>query len=339
MSLIPVAAELIRRAASDENYAIDLQAAVADDAVFAGLVEAEIGREELGWLALAEWQWFAAWRQGLGGPLDDRVLEHLGRAAQHSRSARFELRALVMRDPETEALAGSISGTASADAPAGLRWLRTHAREFVDSEEIARDALQFATEAAWFTLRELTAPEHPRTEAIRGLLLQFAAEREIGVEVTARWVTEPEPAGAQLADAAPPPVRVLGVVGERLSRLAEGLTAATAIVGARLTPIEVLGEDEDSVPVKLSLPPGAEELLAENADARAVVGDGALRIWISGTWRPAPGSRIVLHVIDSSEATLTTEATVPPGRGRLKFVVDWNDPEPPTSVLLAVFAP
>src|SRR5215468_2755028 len=101
MSLIPVAAALIRQAAADENYAQDLHDAVgADDAARHGLVFDPVGQAELDWLSASEWLWFARWRQDLGGPLDPTILSHLDLGlATSSRVSRFEFRGLIMRDP------------------------------------------------------------------------------------------------------------------------------------------------------------------------------------------------------------------------------------------------
>lgn len=186
MSLIPLAAELIRRAAADENYAQDLHSAVQDKDAFDGLVHGGIVEPDLGWLAPSEWLWLARWRQGMGGRLDALLLDYLEFAIS-SRSARYELRGLVMRDPLTDSLAARTSATDPELDDVGLRWLRAHSQEFPDPLEVARDALQYATEAAWFTLRVLTSLGHQRGEQVRQELAAFASERELGGELPSRW--------------------------------------------------------------------------------------------------------------------------------------------------------
>ncbi len=75
MSLIQVAAPLIRLAAVDEGYGeVFHDAVTADEGAFLGLVQAQIQPVELGWLKPTEWLWFARWRQALGGRLDEVVL-------------------------------------------------------------------------------------------------------------------------------------------------------------------------------------------------------------------------------------------------------------------------
>jgi hypothetical protein len=101
MSLVTVAAATIRQAARDENYAQDLQEMVATNpTALEGLVHRPIDESDLRWLSPSDWLWFARWRQGMGGDLDEGVLNHL-ESWVRSRFARFELRSLVMRDPRT----------------------------------------------------------------------------------------------------------------------------------------------------------------------------------------------------------------------------------------------
>jgi len=187
VSLITLAAPLIRQAAADETYQQDLHDSVADEsAAREGLVYAAIDTQDLGWLSPSEWQWFARWRQSMGGMLDTRLLEHLAFTAT-SRSGRFELRGLVMRDPHTEERAPTANPTASYPEAPGLQWLQRHALEFPDSFEVARDALQYATRPAWFTLRVLTSHQHERGEQTRAQLRDFARERELSPEITSEW--------------------------------------------------------------------------------------------------------------------------------------------------------
>jgi hypothetical protein len=192
MSAIQVAAELIRRAVDDENYAQELQdSANVDEAVFDELVYASITAADIGWLKPSEWLWFAFWRQAQGGQLDDHLLDHLEQALG-SRATRFDLRGLVMRDRLTAEQAPQSDAQAPELESVGLRWLREHARRFPDSLEVARDALQLATEPAWFVLRVLTSLHDERAELVRSQVLRFAEQREISVEITARWFPSEE---------------------------------------------------------------------------------------------------------------------------------------------------
>ena len=191
MSLIPLAAPLIRLAATDENYAIDLDVSLrSDERASEGLLRAAIEPNDLGWMATSSWRWFAHWRQAKGGPLDWVVLSHL-ESTDASRAGRFELRSLVMRDPETEDLAVSQPETVR-DSSVGLVWLEQHARRFGDAPELARDALQIATEPAWFTLRVLTALDDARNPATRLMLRAFARERDVPREISIRWTADGE---------------------------------------------------------------------------------------------------------------------------------------------------
>jgi len=118
MRLISVAAPLIQRAAANEYDAQKLFAAVhderaateADERVLSDLVqEPAVQHEDLPALTPAEWLWFSRWKQALGGTLEVIVLDHLiDRAA--TRFSRYEIRALVLKDPETNAAALSGPG-------------------------------------------------------------------------------------------------------------------------------------------------------------------------------------------------------------------------------------
>jgi hypothetical protein len=112
MRLVSLAAPRIRLAAADEDYAQELSAAVESERnesdgggqTLRGLIESTVVKEELEALTPAEWQWFASWRQALGGRLERIALDHLMDHAT-TRFARYEVRALVLRDPETNAAA------------------------------------------------------------------------------------------------------------------------------------------------------------------------------------------------------------------------------------------
>ncbi|MFM9499831.1 hypothetical protein ACKI1Q_40400 [Streptomyces galilaeus] len=186
MSLIGISAELIRRAVVDEGYSQDLRDAIAaDQGARQGLVYEDIVEDELGWLAPSEWQWFAHWRQSMGGPLDETILRHLSLAAV-TRYARFNLRGLVMRDQRTNELAPQAEPRETHD-DLGLRWLAAEAQTVRDSMEVVRDALEHATEASWFTLRVLTSIDDERGVKVRDELREFAAQRQLGTEIMHRW--------------------------------------------------------------------------------------------------------------------------------------------------------
>lgn len=195
MSAVRIAAELIRRAVVEEVYAQDLQDGIDGDATaFEGLVHAVIDERDLAWLAPSDWLWFALWRQAQGGPLDASLIAYLEQAL-YARSARFDLRALVMRDPLAEEEAAAERQEGRLVESVGLQWLSEHAHRFSDTLEVARDALQIATEPAWFTLRELTSSERPQALAVREQLLLFAEQREISHEIVSSWFREGPPLG------------------------------------------------------------------------------------------------------------------------------------------------
>jgi len=187
LSLIPLTASLIRRAATDETYAQDLYDVVASNPIaFDGLVSAPVERVDLGWLSASEWHWFACWREGMGASLDELLIDYLAFMAA-SRAARFELRGLVMRHPATMERAPGARASDRQLEDTGLRWLQRHALLVPDRLELARDALQYATPAAWFTLRVLTSFDDQRSEDVRRELQAFAEERELSPELTREW--------------------------------------------------------------------------------------------------------------------------------------------------------
>lgn len=192
MSLISVAAQLIRTAAADDDFAQEFYEVIAADQDARQYLVSELVREdELGWLSPSEWLWFAEWRQDLGGTLDQVVLDHLDQALPTaSRVFRFDLRGLVMRDDSSNDAAESQA--VNQELPdIGLRWTERHARQFPDSLEVARDALQYATPAAWYTVCVLTALDDSRSAQVTQWLGQMAAENEIGPEVTRLWRFNP----------------------------------------------------------------------------------------------------------------------------------------------------
>ena len=195
MSLVPLAAQLIRQVVADENYRLDLEETVSGDPPVAhGLIDDPIADDDLGWLTPNQWHWFASWRQSKGGRLDRILLDYLAETSL-SRTSRFQLRALVMRDEET--VRGARQAEAAADAEGilaenpGLGWLRDHAVAYPDRSEVARDALQVATDAAWFALRILTGLPEGRPE-MAAFLLEFARSRQLDPELVARWGVAPD---------------------------------------------------------------------------------------------------------------------------------------------------
>jgi hypothetical protein len=191
VSFVPLAAQLIRQVVIDENYRMDLERIVSrDEEVARGLILDSITDSDLGWLTPNQWRWFASWRQSKGGGLDPTLLDYLTETSL-SRTSRFQLRGLVMRDRDTVRGARDVDAALQADGVVaentGLRWLRSHAIEYPNSIEVARDELQFATDAAWFTLRALTGLSDERGPEVSALLLQFARSRQLPRELIALW--------------------------------------------------------------------------------------------------------------------------------------------------------
>jgi hypothetical protein len=187
MSLIRLAVPLIQLAAGDDGYAQDLRDAVAaDEAAFAGLVHAEVEAEDLGWLNITQWQWFARWRQALGGSLDGLLVSHLAAAAR-TRFAQFEVRALVLGDPDTNQLASETTNIDFGTHALGLRWLAAEAQRATIPIDLMVDALQCATESSWYLLRVLTSLDDERGAFVDAQLREYAAQRELSAEVTQRW--------------------------------------------------------------------------------------------------------------------------------------------------------
>ena len=258
MRLVSLAAEKIRLAAADEDRAQDLFAAVESENNEAdgdgGLLHVLIERpavveEELEVLTPAEWQWFATWRQALGGGLDQTVLNYLTDCATR-RFARYQVRALVLRDPETndaaprgmelleavrqeqssEEVRAEHPPVRAEDLPeavrqsVGLMWLWEQAHgarvtrmlgaqsaraeaaqaagarveEPIDKSaalieealELMADALQCATDASDFLIRELEEAGGAPTEAVRAYREGVANKRSITSEITDPWYQE-----------------------------------------------------------------------------------------------------------------------------------------------------
>jgi hypothetical protein len=187
MSLIRLAAPLIRRASEDDGYAQDLgEAVAADERAFNDLVNEVVNPADLGVLTPGQWQWFAGWRQAQGGQLDAVVVDYLAHVAL-TRYARYEIRALVLRDPLTNNLAGGDGGSTNRFDNVGLDWLHTQAQITSNPLELTRDALQCATEASWFVLRRLTSLQDERGAFVQQELNRFAAQRGIPPEITRLW--------------------------------------------------------------------------------------------------------------------------------------------------------
>lgn len=216
MSLIPLAAPLIRLAATDMEYAQDLCKAVADDQARSGLVRTRVQEDDLAELTLSQWQWYASWRQELGGALDRVVLDHLTDSAA-TRFARFEVRELVLRDPLTNADAREGGDLSDRPDAIGLNWLSRQAKsariirgfDQIPDEALAEvfeqlsdgvlalmrdealelmdDALQCATDASWFLLRRLTSLNDDRGRSVSERLGDFVRRRDIDSGIWERW--------------------------------------------------------------------------------------------------------------------------------------------------------
>jgi|GEM_PF-7066786 len=121
-------AQLIRLAAVDDNYAQDLYDTVVDDEESTeALVSSAIDESDFAQLTPTEWQWYANWRQSLGGRLDQTLLDYLTDSVT-TRFARFQVRALVLRDPDTNASAAAWNGNPSKPPnDIGCEWLRRQA--------------------------------------------------------------------------------------------------------------------------------------------------------------------------------------------------------------------
>ncbi len=226
MNLLSVAAPLIRLAAADEYHAYKLFDAFEsekrgpkrDERVLTRLVEEPaVQKDDLAALTPPEWQWYASWRQALGGRLDPVVLDYLTDSAS-TRFARYEVRALVLRDPQTNADARGDELTANA---IGLNWLRDQAQgarvakviraqelrraralaanarveEPIDEDsalveealELTQDALQCATDASAFLLSQLMSLPRERGESVRAYREAAETRRVRSSEITARW--------------------------------------------------------------------------------------------------------------------------------------------------------
>jgi hypothetical protein len=151
MRFVSAAAPLIRLAAADEDHAQRLFAAVeverraeaADEQALSSFIERPaVAEEDLAALTPDEWHWYASWRQAFGGQLERIVLDYLTDCAT-TRFAQYQVRALVLRDAETNAAAriveeiyGSESAPEVADSDSepvvsgsvGLTWLREQAQ-------------------------------------------------------------------------------------------------------------------------------------------------------------------------------------------------------------------
>jgi hypothetical protein len=206
MSLI---APLIRLAAADDEYAQDLRDALdAGRAELDGLVRGEIQEADLVELTPAQWQWYASWRQELGGELDRLLLDHLTRSSL-TRFTRFQVRELVLRDRETNQYAPKFAGISDEYGNTGLNWLSKQAQgariaaalEWISGDaqlelmrdeafELMNDALQCATEASWFLLRQLMSNQDVG-HLVRQELDRFADRR--GIVPLASWYAQGKP--------------------------------------------------------------------------------------------------------------------------------------------------
>ncbi|KQP63740.1 hypothetical protein [Nocardioides sp. Leaf285] len=187
MSVIVAASELIRRASTDSLAQQRLDVAADDPDTRESLVFAPVRSEDLRWLSTSEWLWFATWRQHRGGRLDPLILERL-RAINMtgSRFARFEFRGLIFRDPETQQLAREAMSRRDVFDQTGLDWILDHCREFTNPREIARDALQYGTEASWFALRVINDMPDRSADPVRRTLATLSS-RQVDDRMVQRW--------------------------------------------------------------------------------------------------------------------------------------------------------
>lgn len=121
-------APLIRSAVADDYCAQDFyDAVVNDDGAIDALVFRALDERDFPQLTATEWLWFANWRQARRGPLDEDLLMYLTLSST-SRAARFQVRALVLRDPETNSNAIEWPPDRTDSPPgAGLKWLQLQA--------------------------------------------------------------------------------------------------------------------------------------------------------------------------------------------------------------------
>lgn len=225
MNLLSATAPLIRLAAADEYHAYELFDAFEserrgrdrDERVLSRLVyEPAVEEDDLAALTPAEWQWYARWRQALGGRLDPVVLDYLTDSAS-TRFARYEVRALVLRDPRTNEFA---RGHDTSD-DIGVNWLRDQAQgarvekmieaqgvrrararaanarveEPIDEDsarveealELTQDALQCATDASTFLLTRLRSLPGEPGESVNAYLEAAENRRVRSSEITTNW--------------------------------------------------------------------------------------------------------------------------------------------------------
>jgi hypothetical protein len=189
MSLIPLVAHLIRQAAHDSEAAQDFYDAALASGQTSDLVGADIEDQELAELNSTEWQWYASWRQELGGDLNPNLIEHLTQVSM-SRYSRFKLRRLILRDPPTNLYAAA-EGVNAGEPPYGANWLTEQAgsAQIDQATELMDDALQCATDASWFLLHQLTTLGEYRGTIVR-TLTAFAEARGINPGLRQRWGLE-----------------------------------------------------------------------------------------------------------------------------------------------------
>ncbi|MEB3023561.1 hypothetical protein [[Mycobacterium] crassicus] len=188
MSLIPLVAYLIRQAAYDSEAAQDFYDAALASGQTRDLVGADIEDQELDELNPTEWQWYAGWRQELGGDLNPTLIQHLTQVSM-SRYSRFKLRRLILRDPPTNRYAAE--RVDAGEPPYGAIWLTEQAgsAQVAQATELMDDALQCATDASWFLLNQLTTVGEYRGTIAR-TLTAFAEARGITSGLRQRWGLE-----------------------------------------------------------------------------------------------------------------------------------------------------
>ncbi len=163
MTLVPLAAELIRRATQDPGYEITLFDATASGT--AARLRDPVESEELPWLSAGEWVWFAEWRLSVGWSVDIVVLDHIDRWT-HTAEMRHRLVTLALRAAERD----------NADRAEGS-WLRGYVdrlsdRSRAEQEAFVRTALQEGGTSAIDALSQVLSQrgdlfEYARTVASR----------------------------------------------------------------------------------------------------------------------------------------------------------------------------
>lgn len=144
----------------------------------------------------------------------------------------------------------------------------------------------------------------------------------------------------EAVEPASPPVRFAGRLGERLAEALRGtLEHASAVVGARLQPAGVLGDEPGEAvgqPGTLTLPAESAQVLGEDVQSRVVIAAGAIRIWLAGLTAVRPGDEVVVAAVTTTGAVAEGRARVQPGTDRVRLELPWPDREPPAELAFGV---